>query len=49
VGEVLTMVNIALGTAQLSTCTNGDANSDGLITIDEILKAVNNALEGCPV
>jgi hypothetical protein len=26
---------------------DGDANHDGLITIGEILTAVNNALNGC--
>jgi hypothetical protein len=48
VTDILTMVDIALGTAQLSTCTNGDANGDQVITVDEILQAVNNALAGCP-
>ena len=44
VDEVLTMVNIALGNADISTCTPGDTNHDGTITIDEILTAVNVAL-----
>jgi hypothetical protein len=47
--ELLALVNIALGAADVSACTAGDANSDGAITIDEILAAVNNALSGCPV
>jgi len=47
VDEILTMVNIALGNAQLSDCNAGDANGDGAITVDEILAAVNNALNGC--
>ncbi len=29
VDELLTMVNIALGTTSLSTCTAGDGNNDG--------------------
>ncbi|MGD0946540.1 MAG: hypothetical protein ABSA52_03845 [Candidatus Binatia bacterium] len=41
------MVNIALGNARLSDCSAGDANKDGEITVDEILTAVNNALNGC--
>jgi hypothetical protein len=41
------MVNIALGNADVSTCAAGDANADGQITVDEILTAVNNALQGC--
>jgi hypothetical protein len=49
VDEILTMVNIALGTIPLTpACPAGDANNDGQITVDEILTAVNNALSGCP-
>ena len=48
VDELLTLVNIALGNADISTCLPGDANHDMQITIDEILTAVNNALNGCP-
>lgn len=47
VDDIITMVNIALGSADISACTAGDANSDHQITLDEILKAVNNALNGC--
>lgn len=42
------MVNIALGSAEAGSCTLGDANHDNKITVDEILTAVNNALNGCP-
>jgi len=42
------MVNIALGTAGVSTCRAGDQNGDGEITIGEIITAANNALNGCP-
>jgi hypothetical protein len=41
------MVNIALGNAGVATCTAGDANHDGQITIAELLAAVNSALNGC--
>jgi hypothetical protein len=47
VNELITMVNIALGTAEISICTAGDANGDGEITINEIIAGVNNALNGC--
>jgi hypothetical protein len=47
VDEILTMVNVALGNAQVSDCNAGDANGDGQITVDEILTAVNNVLYGC--
>jgi hypothetical protein len=47
VNELITMVNIALGTAQVSTCTAGDVNGDGEITVNEIIAGVNSALNGC--
>jgi len=47
IDEILTLVNIALGNADVSGCEPGDRNGDGKITIDEILAAVNNALNGC--
>jgi hypothetical protein len=47
VDELLTMVNIALGTLLVSDCQIGDANNDQQITIDEILTAVDHALHGC--
>jgi hypothetical protein len=48
VDEILTMVDIALGSADLPACEPGDADRDGQITIDEILTAVDNALNACP-
>lgn len=47
VDEILTLVNIALGSAPATACPSGDANRDGTVTIDEILGAVNHALWGC--
>ena len=41
------MVNIALGTRPLSDCAAGDSTTDGEITIDEIIRAVTRALNGC--
>ncbi len=49
IDELLTMVNIALGSADIGTCSAGDANHDKQITIDEVLRAVNNALSECGV
>ena len=49
VNEIITMVNVALGSAQLSACPPGDADGSGDITINEIIQAVNNALGMCPV
>jgi hypothetical protein len=48
VNELLTLVNVALGSTAITTCEAGDANHDGQITVDEILTAVSNALNGCP-
>jgi CSLREA domain-containing protein len=47
VNEIITMVNIALGTANVSSCIAGDADGSGDITINEIIAAVNNALTAC--
>jgi cysteine-rich repeat protein len=49
VNEIITLVNIALGTAPLSACTAGDADHSGTIEINEIIQAVNHALNGCAV
>jgi hypothetical protein len=49
VDELITMVNIALETANVSTCAAGAANGAGEITISEIIAGVNNALNGCPL
>jgi hypothetical protein len=48
INEIISMVNIALGTAQLSTCPLGDADESGAIEINEIVAAVSDALNGCP-
>jgi phospholipase C len=49
VGDVDTMVNIALGRKSLSTCLAGDVDGDGSVTIVDLLAAVRNALTGCPL
>ncbi len=48
VDEVITLVNIALGTAGVETCLAGDGDGSGGVTVDEIVTAVTAALEGCP-
>ena len=48
VDELAKMASIALGVASLSTCRDGDRNSDGKITVDEIVAAVSNLLASCP-
>jgi uncharacterized protein DUF1566 len=48
INDLITMVNIALGTGDLTTCRAGDADKSDTITINEIISAVNHALSGCP-
>jgi len=48
IAEVITLVNIALGTGSVSACSAGDADHDGAVSVDEIVLAVNAALDGCP-
>jgi Putative Ig domain len=48
VNELITGVNIALGSAGVDACPSFDRDSNGVITIDEILAAVNALLLGCP-
>ncbi len=48
VDEIITGVNIALGSLPIERCPPLDTNGDGMVTVDELIKAVNNALNGCP-
>jgi Ca2+-binding EF-hand superfamily protein len=48
VDDVITMINIALGNMDISACTAGDADGDGTITIEELIRAVDNLLSDCP-
>jgi hypothetical protein len=47
VTDLITMVNIALGSQVAAVCPAGDANGDGSVTIEELVRAVNNALADC--
>ena len=47
VNELITMVNIALGTAQAPACPHG-IPSGSEVNVALIIQAVNNALNGCP-
>lgn len=46
--QLETMSAIALSAADITGCSMGDRNGDNVITVDEILAAINNALTGCP-
>ena len=48
VNELITGVNIALGTSPVDACIEADVNGDGEVAINEILTAVNAALSGVP-
>jgi len=41
-------VGIALGRQPLSMCASFDANGDGMVSVAELVTAVNNAQRGCP-
>jgi Trypsin len=47
--ELLLMINVALGKFPSAYCLEGDANADGVITVDELVRAVGAALRGCAV
>lgn len=49
VNEIVTLVNIALGNTDLVACIPGNRSADVVITVDELLGAVNAALSGCPM
>ncbi len=48
INELISGVNIALGSAAVTTCPSFDVNKDGSVTINELIAGVNNALNGCP-
>jgi len=47
VDELIKGVNIALGTAAIDSCVEMDANDDGAVTVNELIAAVNGALNDC--
>jgi hypothetical protein len=47
VDEVIVMVNISLDFADIAECPNADPEGTGMVTIDLIIRAVNNVLVGC--
>jgi hypothetical protein len=47
VGDLVTVTQIAAGTLPLSACPSADANGNGMVSLDEVMLAVNNAIHGC--
>jgi len=48
INEVITAVRISLGESGGAVCAAADANSDGVVTIAELIASVARALDGCP-
>lgn len=48
VDEIITLVNIDLGTLLASACPHGIPPPKGVIDVTLIIQAVNNALASCP-
>jgi hypothetical protein len=48
VTELITMVDVALGSAAVSACMPGDADNDGTIRVHEIVLGVNSFSNDCP-
>jgi DNA-binding beta-propeller fold protein YncE len=47
VDELVVAINIALGDASIESCHAADVSRDGILTVDEIIGAVDRALRGC--
>lgn len=47
IAELIRGVRIALGLAAVDTCASFDVNGNGTVAINELIRAVSAALEGC--
>lgn len=47
IDELVLGVDVALGVRPLEACARFDESADGVVTIDELVAAVRNALRGC--
>jgi len=47
--ELFLLINRGLGNQTLDTCPLFDVNDNAEVTVDELIQAVNAALNGCPV
>ena len=48
IDELVTGVNIALGAVGIDACPRFDRDSDLVVRINELVAAVDRALNGCP-
>jgi len=49
VSELVMGVNIAIGNMRVIMCDAFDGNADERITVDEVIKGVRSAVDGCPI
>jgi len=47
INELIIGVNIALGNQSLASCPAFDRSGNGQVEINELISAVNDALNGC--
>ncbi|MGE5269710.1 MAG: hypothetical protein ACM3JG_08575, partial [Thiohalocapsa sp.] len=48
IAELISGVNIALGSADIGACPAFDADGSQTVTVDELVQGVNSALGNCP-
>jgi hypothetical protein len=48
IDELVIAVRIASGEIDVTECEAADLNGDGSVSIDELVAAVERALQGCP-
>jgi hypothetical protein len=47
VNELVSSVNVSLGSASLALCIVSDPSGNGAVSVDELIRAVRGALDGC--
>jgi hypothetical protein len=47
--EIIRIINVALGLAELGPCSPADADGNGQLSIDELVAAVASGVTSCPV
>jgi YVTN family beta-propeller protein len=48
VDELILATRIAVGDSPITACSAADADGDGEVTIDELIRGVNYLMDGCP-
>lgn len=47
VSELVVSINLSLKSSSLALCVESDGNGDGEVSIDELIRAIGSALNGC--